>query len=231
MDRTSYVLAAWIAAAAMVGFSVPALFVGVLRLRRSAYLVPYIISTSLFLIVFVRWNRLEPRELLAHNWMWGVGVGVLLAGFTVGNVLSQPVSPRRRGVPLALDVFWSGVVYGTVDALLLSVLPVLATWQAVGTAGWTTSWIGKGAVAVLALCASLVVTVAYHLGYPEYRHGGLLGPVVGNTAMTLGFVISGNPLAAVISHVAMHVAAVLRGPARVAQLPPHYPDAHRGRSC
>jgi hypothetical protein len=50
----------------------------------------------------------------------------------------------------------------------------------------------------------------------------LFGPVIGNTAMTLGFLITNNPLAAVFSHIAMHIAAVLHGSASVIQLPPHY---------
>ena len=41
-------------------------------------------------------------------------------------------------------------------------------------------------------------------------------------AMTLGYLVTNNPLAAVVSHIVMHIAAVLRGPASVVQLPPHY---------
>jgi hypothetical protein len=40
--------------------------------------------------------------------------------------------------------------------------------------------------------------------------------------MSLGMVVTGNPIAAVGSHVVMHTAAVLYGPATTAQLPPHY---------
>ena len=61
-----------------------------------------------------------------------------------------------------------------------------------------------------------------HLGYPEYRSAGMMGPVIGNSTMTLGYLLTNNPLAAILSHVAMHVTAVLHGPASVVQLPPHY---------
>jgi hypothetical protein len=67
-----------------------------------------------------------------------------------------------------------------------------------------------------------LVTAAYHFGFPEYRGGGMVGPVIGNTTMTLGYLLTNNPLAAIFSHIAMHVAAVLHGPASVIQLPPHY---------
>ena len=36
------------------------------------------------------------------------------------------------------------------------------------------------------------------------------------------FTYAFNPLTAILSHIAMHVAGVLHGPASVIQLPPHY---------
>ena len=102
-------------------------------------------------------------------------------------------------------------------------LPVLATWQAFSALGWTNSLPGKIAVGAIALAASLLVTIAYHFGYPEYRvSGGVMGPSIGNGVMSLGYILSNNPIAAVFSHIAMHIAGVLHGPATVMQLPPHY---------
>ena len=40
--------------------------------------------------------------------------------------------------------------------------------------------------------------------------------------MSLGYILTNNPIAAVFSHIAMHIAGVLQGPATVMQLPPHY---------
>lgn len=222
MNQAWYVYAGWIAAAALLGFLVSAVFAGVLRLPRRIYLIPYVIFTTFFLYAYVRWSGLDVSNMVRHHWGWGLLGAILLAAFTVRNVLSQPASPRSEGFSLAFDLLWSGVVYGLADALLLSILPVLATWQVFSQLTWTASWPGKIAVGVIAVFASLLVTAAYHLGYPEYRGGGLFGPAIGNTAMTLGYLVTNNPLAAVISHVAMHIAGVLHGPASVVQLPPHY---------
>jgi hypothetical protein len=123
---------------------------------------------------------------------------------------------------LAFDILWLGVIYGLADALLLSVMPVVATWQAFTFLGRTENWPGKIVVGVIAILASLLVTAAYHLGYPEYKGKGLRGPLIGNTTMTLGYLMTTNLLAAMLSHVAMHIAEVFQGPAFVAQLPPHY---------
>jgi len=46
--------------------------------------------------------------------------------------------------------------------------------------------------------------------------------VVGNAIITSSYFLTGSPLAAILSHVAMHVTAVLHGMETTLQLPPHY---------
>jgi hypothetical protein len=213
----------WIVAAALLGFAITAVFAGVFHLPRSIFLVVYLVLVVPFLYGFVRWSKLSVSELIRHNWVWGLVAAVLVGAFLVRNILSQPVSPRSQGLSLAFDIAWLGVVYGALDALFLSVLPVVATWQAFSALGWTQTLPGKILVGVIALIASLLVTGAYHFGYPEYRTvSGMMGPSVGNGVMSLGYILTNNPIAAVFSHIAMHVAGVLQGPATVIQLPPHY---------
>lgn len=212
----------WVVAAGVLGFAISTIFAGILRLPRNVYLIPYIGLSALFLYAYVRWSGLSIAELFQHNWVWGLVGAMLLAVFLVRNVLSQPVAPKSRGLTLVLDILWSGVAYGLTDALLLTVLPVFATWQAFTLLNWTATWPGKILVGILAMLASILVTTAYHLGYPEYRGTGMRGPVIGNTTMTLGYLLTNNPLAAILSHISMHIAAVLHGPASVTQLPPHY---------
>ena len=215
----------WIPAAALLGFASAGIFAGLLHLPRRIFLIPYVAVVSLALYIFMNWSDLSLIELLQHNWVWGL-VGAALVGlFVVRNVLSQPKSRRAAGAPLVLDLLWSGVVYGLMDALLLSVLPVLAAWLAFSSLGWTTSWPGKIAVGAIAFLASLLVTVCYHLGYPEYRvKGGVSGPTIGNGIMTLGYLLTNNPISAILSHIAMHIAGVLHGSDSVMQLPPHYSE-------
>ncbi len=213
----------WIAAAGLLGFAIAGFFAGVLHLPRNVYLIPYVGLVSAFLYSFLRWSHISIGDLLRHKWIWGVIAGVLLGFWTVGNILSQPASASSKGLELVFEILWVGIVYGLVDGLLLAALPVAAAWKAVSALGWTTRWWGKIVAGIAALLANLGVTVAYHLGYPECRvAGGLFGPVLGNAAMALGYIVSGNPIAATLSHVAMHIAGVLQGPASVLQLPPHY---------
>ena len=213
----------WIAAAGLLGFLITAVFAGMFRLPRGVFLVIYLALAAPFLYAFVRWSSLSIDELLRRNWIWGLVAAVLIGAFLVRNILSQPDSSHSQGLSLVFDIAWLGVVYGTLDALFLSVLPVLAAWQAFSALGWTDTLGGKIVVGLIALIASLVVTAAYHLGYPEYRSsGGVMGPSIGNGVMTFGYILTNNPFAAVFSHIAMHIAGVLHGPATVIQLPPHY---------
>lgn len=222
MNKLWFAYAGWVIAAGLLGFALSMIFAGVLRLPRNLYLVPYIGISGLFFYAYIRWSEFSIGELFRHHWVWGLVGAVVLALFTIKNVLSQPISPRSEGISLVFDLLWSGVAYGLMDALLLTVLPVIATWQALTLLNWTANWPGKILVGAIALLASVLVTAAYHLGYPEYRGAGLSGPVIGNSTMTLGYLITNNPLAAIVSHIAMHIAAVLHGPASVMQLPPHY---------
>jgi hypothetical protein len=213
----------WIAAAAVLGFAITVIFAGWLRLPRSLFLVVYLVLVAPFLYAFTRWSSLSVVKLIQHNWVWGLIGAALISAFLVRNILSQPASPRSQGLSLVLDIAWLGIVYGALDALFLSVLPVLATWQAFSALGWTTTLPGKIAVGVIALFASLLVTLAYHLGYPEYRNlNGAMGPSIGNGIMSIGYILTNNPITAVFSHIVMHIAGVFQGPATVIQLPPHY---------
>jgi hypothetical protein len=223
VQRAWWAYLLWIPAAALLGFAISAIFAGLLHLPRGVYLIPYVALVSLALYAFLRWSGLSLAELFRHNWVWGAVGAVLVGAFVVRNILSQPGSARAKGLPLAFELLWSGAIYGLIDALLLSVLPVLAAWQAFSALGWTIHWPGKIAAGAIAFAASLLITASYHLGYPEYRvKGGVLGPTIGNGVMTLGYLLTNNPITAIFSHMAMHITGVLRGPASVMQLPPHY---------
>jgi hypothetical protein len=222
MNTVWYAYFGWIFAAGVLGFGLSFVLAGRLRLPRRIFLIPYVGVSGLFLYSFIKWSGIPFRELMRHNWVWGLIGAALLAAFLVRNILSQPFSERTKGLLFAWDVLWLGVIYGLTDALLLSVFPVLAAWQAFDLLGWTVSWYGSLLAGLFAVLASLLVTVAYHAGYPEYQGKGMVGPVIGNTTMTFGFLLTANPLAAMLSHMAMHIAGVFHGPATVVQLPPHY---------
>ncbi|WP_166179205.1 hypothetical protein [Rubrobacter tropicus] len=50
----------------------------------------------------------------------------------------------------------------------------------------------------------------------------MASPLIGNGIMTLGYLLTFNPLTAIGAHAALHVASVLHGVDTTVTLPPHY---------
>jgi len=173
-----------------------------------------------FGVGFLRIERIDPSAQLRRRWLAGLLVGALGGALLARTVLLQPASPRPVGGALAWALLWDGGLYGLADALLLSVVPVLAVYGSRPTeelrnpaARWR--W------GLAALLASLFITAAYHLGFTEFRGSALVAPLIGNGVVTLSYLASGSPVAPLLSHVVMHAAAVLHGMATTSQLPPH----------
>lgn len=214
----------WILTAALLGFAIAAVFAGLLKLPRTYYLLVYIPIVAAFFALFAATNKINLKELLAHNWYWGLAGALITGAFVVKNVYSQPASERRSGAAFIRDIAWPGLIYGLIDALLLTVLPVLAVKIALGGPAWTEVWYGKVGTGIIGLLASFLVTTAYHLGYPEFRGKKIIWPNVGNGILSLAFILTANPLAAVLPHMAMHVAAMIHGPKTTGLVPPHYSE-------
>ena len=211
----------WVAAAVVLGVFLPAFFAGYLKLPRSVYLLPYVLALAAFLYAYSRWSGVRLGDLIRRNWCWGLAAAVVVGFFSVRTVLWQPASARPEGLALAFNLFWPGLVYGSADALFLSVFPITATWRAFQGLGWTERWPGRLATGALSLLASLILIGAYHLGYPEFRGAQVLIIIAGVGVQSLACLLAGNPLPALIPHAAMHLAAVLHGMESVVQLPPH----------
>jgi hypothetical protein len=216
----------WVLAGGGLGFAVAAVFARMLRMNRTAFLVPYATTVGLFLYAYIGWSGIDFTEELTRHWTWGLVGAVLVGLLLVKNVMSQPAYPRSEGAVLVFEIAWWGIVYGVLDALFLSVMPVLATWQAFGGLPWSDAWYGKVLAGVVALVASSYITAAYHLGYPEFQSTRVVLPLAGNGIVSLAYLLTKSPLAAIGSHAAMHVAAVWLGAEGTVQLPPH-PDVGR----
>jgi hypothetical protein len=212
--------AAWVVAAALLGFAIPAVFSSGLRWERTFFLLPYVIVVLALFVLFFRWNGFSLREFTRY-WPFGL-IGAGIAGyFVVQNVYAQPASGVPEGARLLWALLWFGVVYGSVDALFLNVMPVLA-FQGPGFHQSNPRWQRRVWVGLLGILASILIAAAYHLGFAEFRDASLIYPLIGNAIITAGYVLTRSPIAAIGAHAAMHVASVLHGMETVHQLPPHY---------
>lgn len=210
----------WLAAAGVIAFAVPAVFSMGLRWERSLFLIPYVGGVGLFLLVYFSRHPLSIRQWVGY-WPYAL-IGTAVASFLLlGNIAGQPLSAVPEGWQLVLVLGWVGLAYGAVDGLLLNVFPVLAVQRASFFASRppVQSRLLRG---LLALAASLAMTVIYHLGYTEFQGAAIVSAVIGNAIITLTYLLTGSPLAAVAAHVIMHMAAVLHGMDTTLQVPPHY---------
>ena len=210
----------WLAAAAVIAFAVPAVFSMGLRWERSLFLIPNVGGVGLFLVVYCSRHPLSIRQWVGY-WPYAL-VGTAVASFLLlRNIAGQPSSAVPEGWQLVLALGWVGLAYGAVDGLLLSVFPVLAVQGAPFYEAQPPlqSRLTRG---VLALGASLMMTVIYHLGYTEFQGAAIVSAMIGNAIITLTYLLTGSPLAAVATHAIMHTAAVLHGMETTLQVPPHY---------
>jgi hypothetical protein len=193
---------------------------GVARLGRDAVVAAYLAIVGTLLLAYVRSSAIPLRDYLILRWRTGLIVGLAVGTLLTMNVMAQPASPQSSGLHLVWDLSWLGVIYGVLDALLLNVMPVWIVSS--DGASVNRHWQSRLGRAAVALGASLLVTATYHLGYPEFRGPAVIQPLIGNALLTLGFLLTGSPLAAIVGHVIMHAAAVLHGLETTVQLPPHY---------
>lgn len=212
----------WILLASFFGFAVSAIFAGWLKLKRNVYLLFYIPVTALLIYFFITRSGFNVTELISHNCYWGILGAIVAAVFVIKNVLSQPASERNTGIGLLTDIIWPGFTYGLADALLLSVLPVLAIKSAFESMEFFNAGLGVFILGIIALLASFLVTTIYHLGYPEFRGKNVLWPLIGNGVLTIAYLLTMNPLAAILPHIAMHITAMIHGRETTGQVPPHY---------
>jgi hypothetical protein len=168
---------------------------------------------------YLVWSGTSVADVLVRNGGWALLAGVVVALVLTPAVRRLPGSERPAG-SLAGHLVWEGGVYGIAEALLLSALPVLAVWQAADGLGWTRSTWGDVGSGALAIVGALFVILVHHLGYREFRPASarpmLMGALLACGVQALAFLLTGNILAPVLAHVALHVQMLGRG----VELPP-----------
>jgi hypothetical protein len=209
----------WLLAIAGGSFLISWVLTDLLKVRRLPYVGALAVLSAGLIAGYLSWSE-AGAAFWTERWPWG-----LLAAALTGAFLAAMVSriPGAHGMsrPGPGASVWEGVIYGSAEGLLLSVLPVVATWQAFAALGWTEGWLGVVAGAA-ALVASVAVIVVHHLGYREYRGPAIRSPVIACTILSLGYLLTANPIAAMGGHVVLHLAMMRRG----MELPPHAGDGH-----
>jgi hypothetical protein len=132
---------------------------------------------------------------------------------------TEDAGDHPGGLRFAAAIVWRGVVYGAVDGLLLSVFPILVVYAALEPQ--RRRLLGKLAVGLAALAASLAMTAAYHLGYSDFRDEQLRSPVAGDVIWSMPTLVTASPIGAPVAHAVFHVTAVVHSYDTDLFLPPH----------
>lgn len=219
--------AAWTFLVAATAFVVAWLFADRLRMARSAYVGVLFVVTAAVSTAYVTALGGDVGDLLGLRSSSGLVGGLVAGSVTAVAMQRMPSTLRRTRGRAVAAAGWEGVVYGVAEGVLLSALPALIGWQGAHALGWngTAAGIARWAWAVL---AGVLVIVAHHLGYPEYRNRMLVPITVACGLLTLAYLVTGSVLAPVVGHVLMHLAAIRHG----TELPPHArhePDTARDR--
>lgn len=212
---------AWLGAGLALGFLVPYLFADLLDVPKDLY---YGLYSALAIGLFVAWTRSTGQSLgnmLRRRWPAAVALGVAFGGVLALVVLRGDSGPRPGGLELVGAVVWRGLVYGFADGVLLSAFPILVVFAAFASSKMRERLLGKAAIGLAALAASLAMTAVYHLGYSDFRSEKVQKPVAGDLAWSVPTLVTLNPVGAPIAHAGLHVTAVLHDYETDLYLPPH----------
>ena len=168
----------WLAAIAAASLLVAWVLTGLLGVRRTPYIAALALVTGGLTVGYLAWSDTGLASFATNRWAWGLAGAVVVGAILARLSRHQPSGRRSQGWRLVATLAWEGVVYGMTEGLLLSVLPVLVTWQGFAAHGWT---IGPGRALVagtVAMGASLAVIIIHHLGYRGFHTRAALGPVM-----------------------------------------------------
>jgi hypothetical protein len=197
----------WLVGAAALTFAVSWIGTTLLGLHHDLYYLIYFTLTLGYLAVFAVHTRAAWRGMLLRYAWWSLAVGALMAFAVVRQVMDQAGTTHPTGACQWFELVWRGAVYGSVDALVLGAFPAAIAYFVLR--GDRSGLARKAAFAGLVLVFSLVVSVAYHLGYSTYRGSELSKPVLGTVMIDVPAVLTGNPVGAIVEHASVHTSAVV----------------------
>jgi hypothetical protein len=205
----------WLAGIATAAFLVSWTLSDLRPTKRVFYIPILALVTGILTAGYLLWSE-AGSAFWTNQWAYGL-LGAALAGGLLTVLLNR--RPIPHGQPQAITartLGWDGLVYGAAEGMLLSVLPVVVTWQMLSSNGWGSGW-RSFAAGLLAIVASIVVIVVHHLGYPDFRGAKMSQAVLGCGILSIAYLLTASVIAPILAHAVLHVVVVRKG----MELPPH----------
>jgi hypothetical protein len=120
----------WIPVGQVVGFLAALVFGDVLTLPVDVYYLVYFALVIGFFGLYVKTTHLDLGRWISRRLALGIVLGLTVGAVMLRNVLSRPETAHLEGAMLWWAILWRGVVYGTVDGILLFAFPWIVTWRA-----------------------------------------------------------------------------------------------------
>lgn len=212
----------WLGTGLVFGFLASFVLADVLELPRDLFYGIYAASVLTFFVAWAKSTGQSFGRMFRQRWVLALALGLVFAGVMALIALrTEDATPRPDGIELVAAVLWRGVVYGLTDGLLLSVFPILVVFAAFAGTKLREQWLGKMAIGLAALVASVAMTASYHLGYSDFRSEKVGRAVSGDLVWSVPTLLTLNPIGAPIAHAGLHVSAVLHSYETDLFLPPH----------
>ena len=200
----------WLAGVAVASFLVTWVITDRIGIGRAVYVGVLAAVTGGLAVGYQLWSG-SAGDFWTNQWPWGI-LGALVAGGALAAAARRlPIATHAHPDATGARFLWEAAIYGSAEGLLLSVLPVVITWQALTALGW-----GGVAAGAAALAASAIVIVVHHLGYAEFRSRRMVFALVGCLPLSLAVLLTGSAVAAIGGHIILHAAMIRRG----VELPP-----------
>src|SRR3954454_10602407 len=119
----------------VAAFLVSWLVTDVLRVRRTVYVGVLALAAIGPGTWYLASSGTTIDEVVGSNVLWGITAGLFVAAIVTPAVSRLPKHAPPVGLKRTELMAWEDVVYGTAEALLLAVYPVLMLWQGGPAAG------------------------------------------------------------------------------------------------
>ena len=190
----------WLPINGALAFLAPASLLGILGIAQGAYyILAFIISTAIA-IYYIKSSNYKLGQHLKSGWALGIIFGVFIGlVFMSFASVSNPDIYREFSRAGAAPAIIKSVLLGIAIAVLVTVLPFVIVWRAIGEN--TQGRLRKSLVAIVAIVAVMAVTFLYSLGLPGSLQGDLQANFMKTMIAGVPTLISGSPLAAPISNI------------------------------